>query len=1084
MKRIILLLLIINSLTSFGQRPSSSEIIHQGIKLYGEGKYAEAIQHYRMVHENDSNYTWMLAELAMTFIQTEQYDSAIYYANKGLAEPSNNRQHMMRTLGTVYDMLDQPQKSIEIYTEAISLYPYSHLLHFNLGITYQKAGDFQNAMKSFQEALRCYPYHASSHMRLGLLMARQGQFTKALLSLYTFLAIEPHSHRSNEILVFIENLSSNYLDPSIGAPIEPFSDNQLFGEVDHLIKSKVALNPNYKSAIRFDANLIKQATLLFEVLPLETRPDDFWAQLYFPLYKAIKTGQHIEPFLYTILSSTGRDEVVRYLNHKRNSKAIKAFYSTGSTLSEIQKHRMVEIDGEIVKLECDYYDNGHIYSLGNTIRGKGEGFWQYFHSNGEVMSRGYKVNDKKEGKWEFFHDNGNLEMIENYTGGILHGELTMYHYTGEESISAMFVNGEIEGDITFKSIFGIPTQIIPYSLSLRTGIAKTFFPCTQPKEIFHIANNELHGDYTSYYGNGKLAIKAFNNNGMLDGELIEYHPNGQVMLQGFYKNGKEEGEWKFYHINGNLRMEKTFIDGVPRGTVKEYFYNGAISSEQSLNIKGQPHGVTSFYDHHGNKYLEEEYKNDLIVKITTGFNNPDGPVTFGRTDGTFDYSVYSTDGKLMIQGRYEKGKLNGEWKSFYKNGNPSMINTYIKGELHGKSKLFHPNGKPSQVFNYVNGKLEGEYISWTQAGKLQTKGHHKNNAQDYLWYNYYPNGNIQSESYLQAGEPVGWINSWSVDGKLKRKLKVTEEGGLSAQILFDQQGNVVWTNDFTKSQEFVIKHSNDQILAKSTLTGGLYHGTFTWFHPGGKVMSQWENFNGKDEGDYKKYYPDGKIMTTGSFVNDQRHGLWTEYHENGQKKSETLYISGVKDSIKTQYHENGKISITETWFNDVRDGELIMYDPEGELIIKIIYSNDEITGYQYMKKGNLIEVIPVIHHDQSIIAYYNNGIKSFEKGLQNFVAHGPTIKYFSNGNIMDYKEYKDGLIDGKSESFWPNGNPKTSFSCANDLTEGEHITYWENGQVRKITNYLHNEEHGETRYYNRRGNLEKTELYWSGSFIK
>ncbi len=52
------------------QEKVSETIIRDGVKLYDEGKYDDAISLFRQVDENDSNYVWMLTELSLTFLQT------------------------------------------------------------------------------------------------------------------------------------------------------------------------------------------------------------------------------------------------------------------------------------------------------------------------------------------------------------------------------------------------------------------------------------------------------------------------------------------------------------------------------------------------------------------------------------------------------------------------------------------------------------------------------------------------------------------------------------------------------------------------------------------------------------------------------------------------------------------------------------------------------------------------------------------------------------------------------------------------------------------------------------------------------
>ena len=132
-----------------------------------------------------------------------------------------------------------------------------------------------------------------------------------MLSLETFLALEPASDRSNPILIYIENLSNNYIDTTQGSYIEPIDNNTTFEEIDHYFKAKIVLTPRYPLPIDFNASLVKQTKMLMEVLPYTSTEEDFWIQMYFPFFKAIYKGNHLAPFLYTLLRSTGQEVVTK-----------------------------------------------------------------------------------------------------------------------------------------------------------------------------------------------------------------------------------------------------------------------------------------------------------------------------------------------------------------------------------------------------------------------------------------------------------------------------------------------------------------------------------------------------------------------------------------------------------------------------------------------------------------------------------------------------------------------------------------------------------------------------------------------------
>ncbi|MCW3785057.1 tetratricopeptide repeat protein [Plebeiibacterium sediminum] len=417
-KYLVLLNLVVLFTTSIFSQETSKEYIQKGNDLYDEQKFAEAIESYKMVSENDSNYHWMLAEMAMTYLAMEKFDSASITVEKGLVEKSNMRCHLLRTKGTIYEYTDNTPKSIETYQQAIKEYPYEYLLHYNLGISYLKTEQFSNAQKCFQEALRCNPYHASSHMQLGKLAARQKQYTRAMLSLETFLALEPASNRSNPILIFIENLSNNYIDTTQGNFIDPIDNNSLFDEIDHYIRAKIVLTSRFPLSIDFNASLVKQTKMLMEVLPYKSDEEDFWVQMYFPFFKAINEGNHLNPFLYTLLRSTGQEVVSKY--NEKHEKELDAFYEAGRRLVNIKRSRMANIIGEPKKYIFDYYDNGKVYSIGNKNKeGNNDGEWCYFYANAEKKEEGIYIDGKKSGIWKYYNDNGVLAKEELYKKGKL-----------------------------------------------------------------------------------------------------------------------------------------------------------------------------------------------------------------------------------------------------------------------------------------------------------------------------------------------------------------------------------------------------------------------------------------------------------------------------------------------------------------------------------------------------------------------------------------------------------------------------------------------------------------------------------------
>ena len=1068
------------SLTVSAQEQVSETLIREGVKLYDEGKYDDAIALFRQVDENDSNYVWMLTELSLTYLQTKDYDSAIFYAGKGLQLPSPQRQNLMRNMGTAWLAAGNTAKSLEVYDEAIRLYPWSYLLHFNQGMTYLETEDYRSAMTSLQEAIRCNPFHASSHLRLGMLMARQEQYTRALLSLETFLALEPRSERSNAVLVYIENLSSGHLDTTYGNFIEPFTDNDLFEELDGLIKSRIALNDKYKPAIRFNANLVKQTTLLMEMLPTEGDTGDFWADTYLPLFRAIKEGGHVEPFLYTILASSGKDDVTKWTD--KNKKALESFYQTGKFLNSIRKTRIVRVDGKEIVLATTYDDDGNLTSLGNTDpAGKEQGLWQYFYSNDELKAVGHLIDGQKDGQWKYYTPDGLLESVENYSKGALNGDYLSYHPTGKPNIVGAFVNGLVEGKVTWHNIFGIPTKSLTYRKDSLDGEARTFYNSSQPMEVYTNIKSQISGKHTTFYASGQEGIVAFYNSGLPDGEYLEYHPNGRLSTRGTYRNGKEEGEWTNWYSNGKPRQVRNYTNGVVTGLVRDYFMNGIPESETNFNSSGKQDGLTTTWDHMGRKVLEEIYRDGMLVKMTSGFGTPDNLSVYGSDDGTFTYRVITPDGRLRSEGAYDKGLMTGEIRFYYNNGNLRQKFNQKNGKYDGEAVTYHPNGRIESVSQYRDGLLEGKYIEYGPDGTVLKTGSYLGNNMNNYWRYHTADGSIETSAWYLNGLINGWHTNYAVDGKIKSRDKYTD-GVVVRECQFGPDGNMVNEIDFLETTAYQIKSTLDIVIADAVIKGGVHDGPMTWYHPGGKISTKMNFCADNRNGEYLQYLPDGKPYVKGRSENGSKEGLWITWNEEGKLDSEEYYFNNMKDSVHSYYYDDGSVKMTETYFNDRMEGACDQYAPGGELMIRLIYSEDELTGYQYMKGGKLTDVIAITRGDQPVIAWYDNGQKSYEQHFRDFVPEGEQVKYYPDGKVMQRRQFSNGMLHGKCEKFYPDGKPEIIYYCRNGLYEGEYVKYHRSGEVKEKVQFLHDQMHGNRYLYDGKGNTLSGEKYWSGSF--
>nr|WP_321412400.1 tetratricopeptide repeat protein [uncultured Carboxylicivirga sp.] len=1068
---------------AFSQQIPSQQVMEEAMKSYDEGKYDLAISQFRTIHENDSNYQWMLAELAMTYMQKGENDSAIMIADQGLKLKGDNVMHLMRTKGTAYDNIGDTDRAIAVYKQAIEKFPFEPLLYFNLGITYYRLENYEDALACFQESATGNPYHASSHRMLAIMAARQKMYTRALLSLETFLALEPNSQRSNALLVYLENFSGNYLDTTMGQFIEPIIDNSLFEEVDHYIKAKIVLTNRYPSMIDFNANLVKQTQMVFDVLPLDQMQDDFWVKMYYPFFQSIKQGGHLVPLLNTLLLSTNAESVQKYFS--KNEKELKAFYSTGSQLSYIKQKRQANLDGEEKIYDFDYFDNGKIYSIGDVNDQDEEtGPWEYFYSNGMLQAKGSFEKGNKVGQWRYFSAKGDLESTETYVEGKLNGYYIGYFDNGNKSVEIPYKEGEVNGLVTWYNYFGMKSDEVEFTNSVRNGKGVSYHINGKVRDKFNYKEGELDGSYYRFFSTGDTSLVEYYKDGKLDGLSREYFMNGQLYASGMYKDGNQDGPWSFYFSNGNLNSKANYVDGKLNGEYKVFYHNGMIESTRNFNSADEIEGQLAFYNRNGELYLEEIYKNGVIVKVASINSKGERYAVSGDDEGTFSFVTYDINGRKLTEGQLNKGKSVGKWKIYYRNGQLKSEYEYADDQLNGDMISYYPNGKISVVTPYVNGQLEGKYIAYEKNGQVKTEGYYKNNNTDDNWFKYNSKGELEGLTYYLNGESVGYDYSYGLNGGLTEKRKLFQ-GKVLDYLQMNENGDTISYTDLAK--ESIVNLWGDDGKSKNceiNTLAGMFNGPLSWFYPNGNVLSKRMMEIGVAEGDYVRYYENGKPAAKGNYLNGEQTGIWEYYHENGAKEMTCNYYSDEKDSICTSWHENGQLKEKEEYFIGELQGDSYQYDDYGELMIKLIYDADELIGYQYKKQGTLCDTIYVKGGDFTIESYYDNGQKSYVSEYKDYLQNGRLIKYDSKGQLRLKKEMKDGMSDGITEVYYSNGTLKSRYTSIADLREGEEQQYYETGKLKKTINWKSDNEHGITTFYNTSGKVTRKVNYINGRFTE
>lgn len=207
----ITILLFLTSLLTFAQSEQADNLRDEGITLYDQGKYAEALDKYLESYKLDSNNIVLFSEMAMTYLELKDYENTERICQRAIEKFPDNRglRYIYTTYGNCLDENQKPEEALKVYMMGINRFPDHAMLHFNKGVTEYSLKRDYDARTSFQTAITLNPNHPSSYYYLGIIENNFGNRIPAILALSRFLIIEPQGERAETILPFLTGMVNN-----------------------------------------------------------------------------------------------------------------------------------------------------------------------------------------------------------------------------------------------------------------------------------------------------------------------------------------------------------------------------------------------------------------------------------------------------------------------------------------------------------------------------------------------------------------------------------------------------------------------------------------------------------------------------------------------------------------------------------------------------------------------------------------------------------------------------------------------------------------------------------------------------------
>ncbi|MEI6949533.1 tetratricopeptide repeat protein [Paraflavisolibacter sp. H34] len=1080
-------LLTLAACSGYAQSPApfnSGDVIGEAVKLHDQQQYKKAIELFRTVPRNDTNYVLAQYELSLSYTSDSNYTAALQACEEALGQPGREYElELLVAKGSNLDDLGKTEEALRVFDSALTRYPDATNLLFNKAMTLVRLKKTPEAEKMFRDILLRDPYHTSAHMRLATCALQTGRVVPAMMALFATLFINPDGPHVQGAIQLLDGISKH--TDAIRAVVEkrPAPD-PVFARAEQIILSKAALDKNYKLQASLDDPIFRQLQALMEVLTFSEGEPDFFMQFYVPLYKEVFSRKLFEPAVFQAFASVPLDAITAY--RKKNGRETKEVVAAVvAYLNALRSTRQLSFADRQTAPALYHFSEDKLVGKG-TLDAKGNttGPWVFFYPNGNKKAVGtFTASGKKTGDWTYYFPSGQLQGTDKWENGLETGEDILYSEEGIVTNRMYWKAGKRQGEKRTFFAIGTPRKVENYVEDLLEGPGTEFYSTGEKSEEATYKAGKLHGTLTAFYQNGRTQKVATYANGLLDGPYKTFHANGRPELEATYTGGKLSGEVRDYHPNGQLKELRTFTDDLQEGADKSYNDEGVLASETFFQ-KGKAEGLGKYYDSDGKLYGTFLYEKNLL-KTATYLNKEGQPIsTSERRNKLIDLDMYTPEGYKVSHHRFnDAAKEVAPSTYFYPSGKVKETNDYKDGRLEGYSKGYYENGARQYEIAYRNGEKDGPTTHYHLNGQVRQKGWYTAGTTSGDWEEYSEKGHLSERYTLLNGNLHGAYQYFHANGKLNYE-DVYQNGWLRAVNTYDSTGKKISTATIRQGAgAYTAPYPNGQKRFEGTFRNGEFHGPYTSYYFDGTVRVK-KNFRyGHLHGAYAEYQYGGQPEVTGTYESGERTGTWKYYQKDGKVWKEETWVDGALHG-KVLTYEDGVLRREYHYKNGELHGTYTRFGGPGQVAYFFYYREGKLTGYSYPdKNGQPVPVKPLPGGSGKVRTFYASGTLSAEMEYADGKLNGPSAAYYPNGQVAYRETYEYGYGTGKTTWHHPNGALEAEFAQFLDNYDGPYRSYHENGKLHTEGHYYNGVENGTFRYYDATGKLTEQRYYYYGTLL-
>jgi tetratricopeptide (TPR) repeat protein len=203
---LVAIVCLLHACTALETRPTAQSAFEQGVALFDQGRYEEALPHFQKAVELDPNFARAFLYMGRSYLNLSRWLEAISPLRTALRLSPQDMQHEVvpllvdALLGAAKLKLKQGDlpSTITLLKEVLTLHPQAtQVLQQLVGVILQfgrelvSQGRFGEASAAYREATQLAPQQLEGYLGLARALLRQGEFGGALSAVKDALRLAP-----------------------------------------------------------------------------------------------------------------------------------------------------------------------------------------------------------------------------------------------------------------------------------------------------------------------------------------------------------------------------------------------------------------------------------------------------------------------------------------------------------------------------------------------------------------------------------------------------------------------------------------------------------------------------------------------------------------------------------------------------------------------------------------------------------------------------------------------------------------------------------------------------------------------------